>query len=116
MALSIVEAEYVASGSYGTQALWVKHELHDYLIDLGCVSILCDNTSAINLSKNLIQHARTKHIKVRHHFLRDHVAKGDFELIFIETSKQLTDIFTKLLSEDRFCSICQELGMCCIST
>ena len=86
------------------------------MVDLGCVPILCDNMSAINLSKNPVQHARTKHIEVRHHFLRDHVAKGDFELIFIETSKQLADIFTKPLSEDRFCSFRRELGMCCIST
>ena len=86
------------------------------MVDLGCVPILCDNTSAINLSKNPIHHARTKHIEVLHHFLRDHVAKGNFELIFIETSKQLADIFTKPLSEERFCSIRQELGMCYIST
>ena len=89
-------------------------QLHDYMVDLGCVPLLCSNTSGINLSKNPVQHARTKHIEVRHHFLRDHVAKGDFELIFIETAKQLADIFTKLLSEDRFCSIRRELGMCCI--
>ena len=104
----------MASGSYGTQVLWVRYQLHDYMVDLGCVPILCDNTSAINLSKNLVQHARTKHIEVRHHFLRDRVTKGDFELIFIEIAKQLADIFTKPLSEDRFCSIRRELGMCCI--
>ena len=84
------------------------------MIDLSCVPILCDNTSAINLSKIPVQHARTKHIEVRHHFVGDHVAKGNFELIFIETAKQLADIFTKPLSEDRFCSIRRELGMCCI--
>ena len=84
------------------------------MVDLGCVPILCDNTSAINLSKNPVQHARTKHIEVRHHFLWNYVEKGDFELIFIETAKQLADIFTKPLSEDRFYSIRRELGMCCI--
>ena len=86
------------------------------MIDLGCVPILCNNTSAINLSKNSVQHAHTKNSEVWHHFLKDHVAKGDFELIFIETSKQLADIFTKPLSEDRFDSFRDELGMCCIST
>ena len=64
VSLSIAEAEYVASDSYGTQVLWVKYQLHDYMVDLGCVTILCDNTSAINLSKNPVQHARTKHIEV----------------------------------------------------
>ena len=106
----------MASGSCGTQVLWVTYQLHDYLVDLGWVSILCDNTSTINFSTNRVQHAHTKHIEVRHHFLRDHVAKGDFELIFIETSKQLADIFTKPLSEDRFCLIRHEHSMCCIHT
>ena len=54
VALSTAEAEYVASGSCGTQVLWVKYQLHDYMIDLGCVPILSDNISAINLSKNSV--------------------------------------------------------------
>jgi len=112
VALSTAEAEYVAAGSCGAQVLWVKHQLSDFNIDLGCVSILCDNTSAINISKNPVQHSRTKHIEIRHHFLRDHVAKEDFKLEFIETSKQLADVFTKPLSEDRFSSIRRELGLC----
>ena len=52
--LSTVEAEYVTTGSCGTQVLWIKHQILDYAIDLGNVLILCDNTSAINLSKNSI--------------------------------------------------------------
>ena len=59
VALSTAEAEYVAFGSCGTQVLWVKYQLHDYMVDLGCVPISCDNTSAMNLSKNSVQHART---------------------------------------------------------
>ena len=59
-------------------------------------------------------HSRTKHIDVRHHFLRDHVAKGNIELIFIPTDNQRADIFTKPLAEDRFCRLRMELGMCSI--
>ena len=87
MALSTVEVEYMAAGSCGAQVLWVKHQLMDFNVSLPCVHILCDNTSAINLSKNPIQHSRTKHIEIRHHFLRDHVARKDFELSFIDTTK-----------------------------
>ena len=90
----------------------MKHQLLDYNQDLGCVPILCDNTSAINLSKNPIQHSRTKHIEIRHHFLRDEVAKKSFELHFIETEKQIADIFTKPLPENRFSSLRRELGLC----
>ena len=75
------------------------------------VSIKCDNTSAINLSKNHIQHSRTKHIEIRHHFLRDHVQKGDIILEYIDTLHQLADIFTKYLDRDRFCVLRGELGL-----
>ena len=66
----------------------------DYGIKLDHIPINCDNTSAINLSKNPIQHSRTKHIDIRHHFLRDHVQNGVISLEFIDTNNQLTDIFT----------------------
>jgi hypothetical protein len=112
VALSTAEAEYVAAGSCAAQVLWVKSQLLDYNIEIGCAPILCDNTSAINLSKNPIQHSRTKHIEIRHHFLRDEVAKKNFELHFIETEKQIADIFTKPLPEERFTSLRRELGLC----
>ena len=112
MALSTAEAEYVAAGGCGTQVLWIKHQLKDYNIKLNCVPILCDNTSAINLSKNPVQHSRTKHIEIRHHFLRDHVEKKDFEITFVNTAQQFADIFTKPLSEDRFTTLRRELGLC----
>ena len=48
---------------------------------------MCDNTSAISLTKNLIQHCRTKHIEIRHHFLRDEVEKNKIILNFIDTEK-----------------------------
>ena len=82
--LLTVEAEYVTAGSYAAQVLWIKHQLHDYHVNLSCVPIMCDNTSAICLTKNLIQHSRTKHIEIRHHFLRDEVNKKELELYFVE--------------------------------
>ena len=75
------------------------------------VSIFFDNTSAINITKNHVQHSRTKHIEIRHHFIRDHALKGDICIEFIDTHNQLVDIFTKPLSEDQFCKIRKELSM-----
>ena len=49
-----------------------------------------------------MQHFRTKHIEIRHHFLRDHAQKGDMALEFVSTKYQLADIFTKPLSEEQF--------------
>ena len=66
------------------------------------ILIKCDNTSAINISKNPIQHSRTKHIEIRHHFIRDHVQNENIILEFVPTEDQLADIFIKPLNGNRF--------------
>nr|KYP50661.1 Copia protein [Cajanus cajan] len=102
VALSTAEAEYIAAGSCCAQTLWTKKQLRDYGTKLNKIPLRCDNTSAINLTKNPIFHSRTKHIEIRHHFLRDHVQRNDCVVEFFETSKQLADIFTKPLPRERF--------------
>jgi hypothetical protein len=57
-------------------------------------------------------HGRVKHIKVRHHFLRDYIEKGDIEMKYIDTERQLADIFIKPLDATRFASLQGELGVC----
>ena len=89
----------------------MKKLLQDFGLHYDHIPIKCDNTSAINLSKNPIQHSRTKHIEIRHHFLRDHVLKCDIELEFVPTKRQIADIFTKPLKEEQLCYIRTELGM-----
>ena len=64
-----------------------------------------------HVPRNPIQHSRNKHIEIRHHFLIDHVQKGDIALEFIAMEKQLADIFTKPLCEKQFSKIRHELGM-----
>nr|GEU50116.1 copia protein [Tanacetum cinerariifolium] len=76
LAISTTEAEYVIARKACQQALWMKQALTDYDVRLDDVPIMCDNKGAINLSKNPMQHSRTKHIKIHHHFLRDNVQKG----------------------------------------
>ena len=66
------------------------------------IPIKCNNTSAINILKNPIQHSRTKHIEIRHHFIRDHVQNENIILEFIPMEDQLANIFTKPLNGDRF--------------
>ena len=111
VALSTAEAEYIIARSYCAQILWIKQQLEDFGIKISKIPIRCDNTSTINLSKNLVQHSRSKHIEIRYHIIRDHVYNGDILLDFVCTDKQLADIFTKPLSEDRFCMIRRELGI-----
>jgi len=111
VALSTAEAEYIAAGSCCAQILWMKQQLEDLGVFLKEIPIRCDNTSAINLTKNPIMHSRTKHIEIRHHFIRDHVQKKDITLDFIQIDFQLADIFTKPLLKERFWFIRRELGM-----
>ena len=87
--------------------------LRDFGLALDCVPLFCDNTSAINIAKNPVQHSRTKHIDIRFHFLRDHVEKGDIVLHFVESDHQLADIFTKPLDSSRFSALRGELGVVC---
>jgi len=86
-------------------------QLRDLGTDLKKAPIKCDNKSAINITKNPVQHSRTKHIEVRHHVIRGHVEKVDVTVECVPTDYQLADIFTKPLSEGRFKFIRHELGM-----
>ncbi|GKA49465.1 hypothetical protein Tco_0742538 [Tanacetum coccineum] len=75
LAISTTEAEYVSAGKACQHELWMKQALIDYHVRVDDIIIMCDNKGAIDLSKNPMQHSRTKHIEIRHHFLRDNVQK-----------------------------------------
>jgi hypothetical protein len=83
--------------------------MRDYRVTYKSVPLMCDSSSAICLAQNPVFHGREKHIKVRHHFLRDHVEKGDVEMryieTYIETKRQLIDIFTKPHDATHFASL-----------
>jgi hypothetical protein len=112
ISLSTAEAEYIAAGSCCTQLLWMKKLLCDYGFTHDTMIINYDNTSAINISKNLVQHSRTKHIDIKHHFLRDLVESEVVSLSFIPTDNQLVDILTKHLDGSRFESLRKAIGVC----
>jgi hypothetical protein len=111
VALSTAEAEYVAAGACCAQLLWMKQTLSDYGCEFSKIPLLCDNESAIKLANNPVQHSRTKHIDIRHHFLRDHEAKGDIALRHVSTERQLAYILTKPLDEQRLCALRNELNI-----
>ena len=111
IALSTAEAEYVAAGACCAQLLWMRQTLRDFGCEFSKVPLLCDNESAIKLANNPVHHSRTKHIDIRHHFLRDHEAKGDIALSHVSTDRQLAGIFTKPLDEQRFCALRSELNI-----
>ena len=111
ISLSTAEAEYIATGSCCTQLLWMQKFLHDYGICQEYLTIYCDNTSAINISKDPVQHSRTKHIKIRHHFVRELVEDGTLTLEFIHTDDQKADLFTKPLDSKHFEFLRQNIGV-----
>jgi len=97
--LSTTEAEYIAAGSCCAQTIWLRQQLNDFGILLN------------NLTKIPIMQSRTKHIEIRHHFLREHISNGTCEIKFIGTNLQLADLFTKPLAKDRFNFLLNELGI-----
>ena len=112
VALSTAKAEYMAFENCCAQIFWMKQQLGDYGLKLIKIPILCNNTSgAIILTKNLIQHSRTKHIEIKHHFIRDYIHRRDIELNFINSKNQLVDIFTKPLHEHQYFFIRNKVGM-----
>ncbi|GJV98216.1 retrovirus-related pol polyprotein from transposon TNT 1-94 [Tanacetum coccineum] len=109
--ISSTEAEYIAMSGCCTQILWMRSQLSDYGFAYNHIPLYCDNKSAIALCCNNVQHSRSKHIDIRHHFIREQVEKGVVELYFMRTEYQLADIFTKALPRERFKFILPRLGM-----
>eukprot|EP00253_Pinus_taeda_P027160 PITA_27160 len=103
IALSIAEVEYVVAASCCTQLLWMMQTLQD--IEMTCtpsISVLCDNTSAISISKNPFTHSKTKHIPIKYHFLREQVLEQKVKLEYVPSKEHVSDIFTKPLPRETF--------------
>ncbi|GFQ00422.1 uncharacterized mitochondrial protein atmg00810 [Phtheirospermum japonicum] len=89
-----------------TDSDWADYGLHSSIL-----TILCDNTSAIDISKNLVQHSRIKHIDIMYHFIRDLVERKIVSLEHVGTDDQLADIFTKALDYETFSRLRRHIGM-----
>ncbi|XP_059635400.1 secreted RxLR effector protein 161-like [Cornus florida] len=114
ISLSSCEAEYIAAGNCCTQLLWMKQMLQDYGVDRSTISIFCDNTSTINISKNPVLHYKIKHIDIRHHFLRELVEQNVVSLEKVHTDQNLADILTKPLDAHKFSHFRKSIGVCCL--
>ncbi|GJZ11325.1 hypothetical protein Tco_0546084 [Tanacetum coccineum] len=89
----------------------MRSQLTDYGFAFNKIPLYSDNRSAIALCCNNVQHSQSKHIDIRHHFIREQVEKGVVELYFVSTDYQLADIFTKALPRERFEFLLPRLGM-----
>jgi hypothetical protein len=111
--LSTTEAEFIAAASCACQSVW----MHRILEKLGheqnkCTVVFCDNSSTINLSKNPVLHAKSKHIDVRFHFLRDLTKDGVIKLEHCDSKDQIADIMNKPLRQHVFLKFRESLGVC----
>jgi hypothetical protein len=111
VALSTAKVEYIVAGACCAQTLYMKQTLLDCGVVLEKVPLLCNKESAIKIANNPVQHSRTKHIDIRHPFLRDHIAKNDISLEGVRSENQLADIFTKPLDEATFYRLRSELNV-----
>ncbi|GKB04601.1 retrovirus-related pol polyprotein from transposon TNT 1-94 [Tanacetum coccineum] len=93
------------------QILWMRSQLTDYGLGFNKIPLYCDNKSVIALCCNNVQHSRSKHIDIRHHFIKEQVENGVVELYFVRTEYQLADIFTKPLARERLEFLINKLGM-----
>ena len=102
-ALSSVEAEYLALSDVVKEVLWFREMLRELgFPPSGPTTINVDNTGAISLAKNPVAHQRTKHIDIRHHFIRDHIEAGDIEIQYVNTKDNKADWMTKSLGGPDF--------------
>ena len=95
MARSSAEAEYRALAHTTTELLWLQSLLDELKIKYLSPTLLCDNLSAVLLSHNPILHARTKHIELDIHFVRERVMANKLKIQHVPASAQLADIMTK---------------------
>ncbi|XP_074328266.1 secreted RxLR effector protein 161-like [Apium graveolens] len=111
--LSTTKAEFVAVAACSTQAIWMKRILSTlgYQGDERTI-IFCDNSSTIQLARNPVFHARSKHIEVRFHFLRDLENNGIVQLVHCGTNDQVVDVLTKPLKLETFRKMRERLGVC----
>ncbi|KAJ0526175.1 putative RNA-directed DNA polymerase [Helianthus annuus] len=98
---SSTESEYKAIADTVAELIWLKSLLRELGLDSKAPTLWCDNLGATYLSANPVFHARTKHVEVDYHFVREQVTQGELHIKFISTDDQIADIFTKPLSSQR---------------
>ncbi|GKD34347.1 putative ribonuclease H-like domain-containing protein [Tanacetum coccineum] len=111
VANSTTEAEYIATSNCCGRVLWIQNQMLDYGYNFMNTKIFIDNESTICIVKNPVFHSKTKHIKIRHHFIRDSYKKRLIQVIKIHTYHNVVDLLTKALDVSHFQFLTASIGM-----
>jgi hypothetical protein len=110
VALSSAESEYVAESEATKEMIWTKQLIEElgFAVEKGMI-LYCDNKAAGQIARAKINGKRSKHIEVRYHYVREYVKRGDVDVKWIATDKQVADVFTKALSKEKFNGFAKQL-------
>ncbi|GJU99507.1 putative ribonuclease H-like domain-containing protein [Tanacetum coccineum] len=111
VARSTTEVEYVVAANCYGQVLWIQNQMLDYGFNFMNTKIYIDNESTICIVKNPVFHSKTKHIEIRHHFIRDSYEKKLIQVIKIHTDQNVADLLTKAFDVSRFNFLVASIGL-----
>ncbi|GJV91363.1 putative ribonuclease H-like domain-containing protein [Tanacetum coccineum] len=111
VANSTTKSEYIPASNCCGQVLWIQNQLLDYGYNFMQTKIHIDNESTICIVKNPVFHSKTKHIEIRHHFIRDSNEKKRILMIKIHTDQNVADLLTKAFDVSRFQYLIASIGM-----
>ena len=116
VALSTAEAEYIALSATAQEVTWLRRLLGDLgATPAAPTEVMEDNQGAIALGKNPVNHARTKHIDIRYHYVREAVEDGLISLTYCPTKEMVADLLTKPLPRGQFEILRSRMGLCNLS-
>ncbi|GJY62833.1 putative ribonuclease H-like domain-containing protein [Tanacetum coccineum] len=101
VANSTTEATYVAAANCYGHVLWIQNQMFNYGFNFMISKIYIDNEITICIVKNPVFHSKTKHIEIRHHFIRDSYEKKLIQVIKIRTYHNVANLLTKAFDEDK---------------
>ena len=110
-ATSSAEAEYKALSEGAKEAMWAKNVFEELRLPIKPIRMHCDNTSAMQMSKNPVQHHKSRHFKLAWHYVRQLQEAGELEVEYVKTALQDADILTKALSASLHKTACARIGL-----
>ena len=111
VALSSVEAEYVALTEASKEMIWLQRFMEELGKKQESSRLYCDSQSAIHLVKNSAFHSKTKHIQLRYHFIRSVLEDGQLKLEKIHTSQNPADMLTKVVAREKLSTCSVSVGI-----